>query len=92
MLNWNVPRPAAHHRTWFLWNLIVEAVVVIVRNEGATELLTSSTSGDGNPGPFYRRIGFVPTGDVDGYGEIILALDLAERGATIRTDAPGFQP
>jgi hypothetical protein len=44
---------------------------------GATELLTSFASGDGGPGPFYQRIGFRPTGELDVSGEIILALDLA---------------
>ena len=51
-------------------------VADIVRAEGATELLTSYAQGDGEPGPFYRSIGFQPTGELDENGEIILGLDL----------------
>jgi diamine N-acetyltransferase len=47
-----------------------------VRANGAAELLTSCVPGDGGPEPFYRRIGFSPTGELDENGEIILALDL----------------
>jgi hypothetical protein len=52
-------------------------VVELVRNAGATELLTSYTTGDGEPWPFYERFGFVPTGERDEAGEIILSLDLS---------------
>lgn len=59
---------------WFLWKLIVDqqhqhngyrAAIVrlvadLVRAEGANELLTSYTEGPGDPGPFYRRLRFVP--------------------------------
>jgi diamine N-acetyltransferase len=38
--------------------------------------LTSYTEGDGEPGPFYRRLGFAPTGERDIEGEVILALAL----------------
>ena len=41
------------------------------------ELLTSCLLGDEGPEPFYRRIGFRPTGELGGNGEIILALDLS---------------
>ena len=34
-----------------------------MRNAGATELLTSYTTGEGEPWPFYERLGFVPTGE-----------------------------
>ena len=48
----------------------------IVRANGATELLTSCVPAEDGPGPFYRRIGFTPTGELDENGEIILALRL----------------
>ena len=41
------------------------------------ELLTSYTTGEGEPWPFYERFGFVPTGERDEAGEIILSLDLS---------------
>ena len=84
MLSWNVtPRPPDIIGPWFLWTLIVDErhqgrgigraivdeVVRLIRAEGATELLTSHGMGEGDPGGFYERLGFVPTGefDADGY-------------------------
>jgi GNAT superfamily N-acetyltransferase len=91
MLSWNVePDPPRIIGPWFLWKLIVDQrhqrrgvgrevvrlVAEIVRGEGAHQLLTSYTEGEGDPGPFYERIGFHPTGDRDEDGEVILALNL----------------
>ncbi len=91
MLSWDVtPVPGEIFGPWFLWKLIiderhqrqgygravVERIVEIVRDAGATELLTSYTTGEGEPRPFYDRLGFRPTGEVDAHGEVILRLDL----------------
>jgi diamine N-acetyltransferase len=91
MLSWNVtPDPPRIIGPWFLWKLLIderhqgrghgrEAVLLvaeIVRANGAKELLTSCVPGDGGPEGFYNRLGFVPTGDVDENGEVILALKL----------------
>jgi diamine N-acetyltransferase len=91
MLSWNVtPEPPRIVGPWFLWKLLVDQrhqgrgygresvrlVADIVRANGATELLTSCVVGKGGPEPFYRRIGFSPTGELDENGEIILMLDL----------------
>ncbi len=46
----------------------------LVRAAGATELLTSYVLGDGGPAGFYERLGFAPTGELDGNGEVIMAL------------------
>ncbi len=92
MLSWNVtPRPPQIIGPWFLWKLIVDErhqrcgyareamllVADIVRSNGGTELLTSYGQGDGEPWPFYRSVGFRPTGELDENGEIILSLDLS---------------
>ena len=91
MVSWNVePDPPEIIGPWFLWKLIIDhgrqgegygtavvrRVAELVRAEGATELLTSYTEGPGEPGPFYRKLGFVPTGDRDVNDEVILSLDL----------------
>jgi GNAT superfamily N-acetyltransferase len=91
LAGWNVePNQPEIIGPWFLWKLIVDqqhqhngyrAAIVrlvadLVRAEGANELLTSYTEGPGDPGPFYRRLGFVPTGDGGINGEAILALGL----------------
>jgi len=91
MLSWDVvPKPPHIIGPWFLWKLliderhqrrgygrkIVELVAETVRDNGATELLTSCVQADDGPESFYRRLGFTPTGDFDVNGEIILALDL----------------
>ncbi|MDQ2674551.1 MAG: GNAT family N-acetyltransferase [Chloroflexota bacterium] len=91
MLSWDVtPRPPDIIGPWFLWKLIVDErhqrrglgraivdeIVRIIQSEGATELLTSHVIGEGGPGGFYQRMGFVPTGTFDPDGERILRLDL----------------
>ena len=78
---------------WFLWKLLIDeryqgrgygAAVVrqiaeLVRAEGAAELLTGLryVPEDGGPAGFYRRLGFVPTGEqLDENGEVIVRLAL----------------
>jgi GNAT superfamily N-acetyltransferase len=92
MMSWDcVPQPPEIIGPWFLWKLLIDErhqghgygrdvvrqVADLVRAAGGEELLTSHGVGEGGPGGFYERIGFVPTGDVDSEGEIILRL--AER-------------
>jgi diamine N-acetyltransferase len=91
MLSWNAtPRPPDVIGPWFLWKLIIDErhqgrghgadvvrqVAALVAAEGATELLTSYVPGEGGPAGFYARLGFVPTGEVDGDGEVIVRLPL----------------
>jgi len=93
MLSWDVePQPPEIHGPWFLWKLIIDhryqrhgygqevvrQVVALVRDQGATELLTSHVLGEGGPAGFYARLGFVPTGELDPAGEVILRLVLDE--------------
>ena len=92
MVSWNVaPRPPHIVGPWFLWKLLIDRryqgrgygtdvvrqIAAIVRAQGGTELLTSYVPADDGPAPFYARLGFVPTGELDGAGEVIarLALD-----------------
>jgi diamine N-acetyltransferase len=91
MVSWNVPpQPPEIIGPWFLWKLLIDeryqgrgygAAVVrqiaeLVRAEGASELLTSSVPEDDGPAGFYRRLGFVPTGELDADGEVIVRLAL----------------
>ncbi|WP_186316062.1 GNAT family N-acetyltransferase [Catellatospora sichuanensis] len=91
MLSWNVePQPPEINGPWFLWKLLVDErhqgrgygfevvrqIVELVRAEGATELLTSYVPDDGGPAGFYERLGFIPTGEVDPHGEVIMRLVL----------------
>jgi GNAT superfamily N-acetyltransferase len=93
MLSWNVsPKPPDIIGPWFLWKLIIDQryqgcgygaetvrrVAALVRAEGATQLLTSYVLDEGGPAGFYRRLGFVPTGELDGSGEVIVRLVLSE--------------
>lgn len=93
MLSWDVePRPPDINGPWFLWKLLIDhrhqglghgrevvrQVAALVRDHGGTELLTSRVPGEGGPAGFYDRLGFVPRGDVDPEGEIILRLDLTD--------------
>jgi diamine N-acetyltransferase len=92
MVSWNVePQPPEIIGPWFLWKLVIDQrhqgrgyglevvrqVAELVRAEGATELLTSYVPQSGGPGGFYERLGFVPTGQLDGNGEVIVRLMLA---------------
>jgi GNAT superfamily N-acetyltransferase len=93
MLSWDVePQPPEINGPWFLWKLLIDyrhqgkgygrevvrQIVDLVRGEGATELLTSYVPGEGGPAGFYTRLGFVPTGELDPDGEVLLRLDLRE--------------
>jgi diamine N-acetyltransferase len=91
MLSWNVaPQPPEIIGPWFLWKLLIDRrhqgrglgsevvrqVADLVRAQGAAELLASVVPGDGGPGGFYERLGFVPTGEFDINGEAIVRLVL----------------
>ncbi len=91
MLSWDLdPVPPDMNGPWFLWKLLIDhrhqgkgygrevvrQVVELVRAAGGQELLTSYVPGDGSPAGFYARLGFVPRGDLDPDGEVILRLPL----------------
>ena len=91
MLSWDLqPVPPGYRGPWFLWKLIIDrdhqgrglgrAVVTtmadVVRAEGGAELLTSCVDAPGGPKDFYLGLGFVPTGEVDDEGELVLCMPL----------------
>jgi diamine N-acetyltransferase len=80
----------AANQEYFLWRFMIDAryqrhgygrralellVEYVKTRPGAKALVTSCVPGDGSPCPFYERLGFVPTGEVD-EGEIVLRLVL----------------
>jgi diamine N-acetyltransferase len=76
-------------RPFWLWRLMVAAdrqrqgigtaalalALDEVRASGGTEIYTSWVPGEGSPGPFYERLGFEPTGELDD-DEIVARLRL----------------
>lgn len=77
-------------REYFLWRFMIAAehqglgygrraldlVVDHVRSRpGARELVSSFVPGDDGPGEFYRRFGFVESGEIE-RGEIVVRLEL----------------
>lgn len=91
MVAWDfVPEPPHADGPFFLWKLLidhrhqgrgygtqaVEQVIDLVRADGGTELITSYVEGEGNPYGFYAKLGFVPRGDRDPDGEIMLRRSL----------------
>jgi diamine N-acetyltransferase len=89
MLSWNVTPAPGILGPWFLWRLLIDEryqrrgygratlkeIVRIIRAEGGTELLTSYAQGEGEPWPFYEKLGFRPTGEIE-EDEIVLRLPL----------------
>jgi diamine N-acetyltransferase len=79
----------ADGQNFYLWRLMVgaehqgrgfgsralRAACDEVRARGGTEVYTSWVEGEGGPGPFYIKAGFVPTGDIDD-GETVGRLTL----------------
>ena len=76
---------------YFLWRLMVDAkyqgmgfgfkamkllIAHVKTRPGAAELLTSYVPGEGCPEPFYRKVGFEETGEVD-EGERVMRLKVA---------------
>jgi GNAT superfamily N-acetyltransferase len=91
MVSWNAePQPPEIIGPWFLWKLLIDEryqgrgygtevvtqVAELVRAEGAAELMTSYVPQPGGPAGFYQRLGFMPAGDLDGDGEVIMRLAL----------------
>ena len=91
MVAWDfVPEPPHTDGPYFLWKLLVdhrhqgkgygrqavEQVIDLIRADGGKELITSYVEGEGNPLGFYTRLGFVPRGDRDPEGEVMLRLAL----------------
>jgi diamine N-acetyltransferase len=91
MISWNCePQPPEIIGPWFLWKLLIDQryqsrgyatavvrqVAELVRAEGATELLTSYAPEDDWAAGFCQRLGFVPTGEHDNNGEVIVRLEL----------------
>ena len=61
-----------HHQGQDYGEQSVRQVINLVRAAGATELLTHYVEGGGNPFGFYTCLGFVPRGEPDPNGEIML--------------------
>ena len=81
-----MPQPPEIIGPWFLWKLLIDErhqrhghgrevvrlVMDLVREAGADDLLVSYVpEGEGGPAPFYERLGFVPTGEVDGSARLM---------------------
>jgi diamine N-acetyltransferase len=75
---------------YFLWRFMIDrrfqhlgfgrrAIDLLVAHvrmrPGATAFFTSAVPGEGSPQPFYEKLGFAPTGEIDD-GEVVLRLEL----------------
>jgi diamine N-acetyltransferase len=92
MLGWNVIPQPGMLGPWFLWRLLVderyqrrgygrkalELAIELISAQGAVDLLTSYVDEEGGPWPFYEKLGFRPTGEIDD-GEVVIRLDLTTR-------------
>ena len=80
----------------YLWKLLIDErhqgrghgtatldlIVEYFRGRGVDVLWTSAGQGEGSPIPFYERYGFERTGEIVFDDEVLLRLELGERGAT----------
>lgn len=64
-----------HHQRRGIGLCVMRMLIDRFRAQGATRMTTSFVRAPGGPEPLYRRLGFVPTGELDG-DEIITALAL----------------
>ena len=60
----------------------LDLIVEYFRGRGVDVLWTSAGQGEGSPIPFYERYGFERTGEIVFDDEVLLRLELGERGAT----------
>jgi RimJ/RimL family protein N-acetyltransferase len=88
------PRP-------FLWRFLVDrthqrrgigelamaALMTLLAEQGHTQMLTSWEEGAGGPRPFYERLGFRPTGDLED-GETVAVADLSNPPPNSCTENP----
>ena len=58
---------------WQAMQLVIEHVRTL---PGAKSLLVSWVPAEGGPGPFYEKLGFEPTGEIEG-DEVVARLDFA---------------
>jgi diamine N-acetyltransferase len=72
---WRFMIDARYQRLGFGRRAIEQLVSHVRTRPSATALYTSVVPGDGTPGPFYQKIGFVYTGEDDD-GELVMRLDL----------------
>lgn len=72
---WRLMIAAGHQRRGYGEQTLGLVVERLRSRPGARELLTSCVPAEGGPRPFYERLGFVPTGDVE-EGEEVLRLSL----------------
>lgn len=89
-------------RSFWLWRLMIGAdrqrrgfgtaavrlAIEEVRRRGGTEFYTSWVPHPDGPGPFYERLGWVPTGEVDD-DEIVARLDIGDGLSAARKEPPG---
>jgi diamine N-acetyltransferase len=67
-----------HHQGKGYGYAAMQQIIELVRQfPNAQKLETSYVPGEGNPSPFYTKLGFIDTGELDDDGEeIIMRLDL----------------
>lgn len=71
----------ARHQRGGIGRRAIELIIAHVRTRpAATGLTTSVVPGEGSPGPFYEKLGFAYTGEVDD-GELVMRLEFAPKAA-----------
>jgi diamine N-acetyltransferase len=67
---WRFMIDAQYQKMGFGWQAIQLLIEYVRTRPQATELLVSYVPEDGGPGPFYHKLGFKPTGEMEGNEEV----------------------
>jgi diamine N-acetyltransferase len=89
---------AGEQGKYFLWRLMIDAdhqgrgygfealaqlIARISDTPNPEELITSHLKGPGNPGPFYRKVGFEYTGEMIGERDHVMKMSLAPQSSSL---------
>jgi diamine N-acetyltransferase len=73
---WRFMIDARFQRNGFGKRALELAIEYVKTRPGAKVLLTSCVLGEGSPEKFYKKMGFIPTGETDEDGEVIMQYKL----------------
>ncbi|MBW3623253.1 MAG: GNAT family N-acetyltransferase [Armatimonadetes bacterium] len=84
---WRMMIAADHQGKGYGRKAVAQIIEYVRGRPNATELLASYNQGEGNPAPFYRKLGFVETGEMD-HGQPVMRFSLQGQSQEQKDDRP----